>query len=151
MKPRSALLRVSGQKEAEKRKFSQMILNRDLRGWDVMFQLSGTDEDIQTRGRGGVSRAAQSRMRLRKKCNCLCVCHDDTGGLLTFLSGLHKKDKSLPTLNVLSRLHNPPHTNPLCIHTRPLWIRADLFTVDLTASQTKKQLWKHFILWQNFN
>lgn len=58
--------------------------------------------------------------------------------------------KSLPTLNVLSILYKPPDTSPLYIYKCPQWIRTDLLSVNLIASETKKQLWKHFILWQNF-
>lgn len=49
-------------------------------------------------------------------------------GLLTFLPGLHKMDKSPPSLNMLSILKQPPDTNPPYIHPHP----AELFSVNLT-------------------
>lgn len=80
----------------------------------------------------------------------VCV-HWRYWGLLTFLSGLHNMDKSFPTLNMLSILYKPPDTNPLYIHIHPQWIRTDLLSVNLSASETKQALRKHFISWQNFN
>lgn len=45
-------------------------------------------------------------------------------------------DKSLPTLNMLSTLYKPPDTNPLYIHKHHQWIRTDLFSLNLIASET---------------
>lgn len=56
------------------------------------------------------------------------------GGLLISPSGLHKMDKSVPKLNVLSILYKPPDINPsIHQHTFPPRIRADLLSGNLAS------------------
>lgn len=74
------------------------------------------------------STAAQSRARRGKLFMCAQWRY---WGILTFLSGLHKMDKSFPSLNMLSILHKAPR-HPLYNHRHPQCIRTQFF-VNLVA------------------
>lgn len=96
------------------------VTNWWFRGLNARSQISGTERDWG-------------------KCNCFCEsvwwrCRE-RGGLFISPSGLHKMDKSVPKLNVLSILHKPPDINPsIHHHTFPPWIRADLLSGNLVVS-----------------
>lgn len=73
------------------------------------------------------------------------------GGLLISPSGLHKMDKSVPKLNVLSILYKPPDINPsIHQHTFPPWIRADLLSGNLAVSPTTMEA-LHLVAEFNYN
>lgn len=74
------------------------------------------------------STSAQSRARLGKLFMCAQWRY---WGILTFLSGLHKMDKSFPSLNMLSILNKAPR-HPLYNHRHPQCIRTQFF-VNLVA------------------
>lgn len=88
---------------------------------------------------------------IEEKCNCFSECVMTLqGGLLIFPSGLHKMDKSLPKLNLLSILYKPPDINPLYITIHSEWIRADLLSVILAASETTTEA-LHLVSEFNYN
>lgn len=86
------------------------------------LQSSGTDKQREMKTEWGSSLSSGSE---QSQTGEIVYVQWRYWGILTFLSGLHKTDKSFPSLNMLSILHKAPR-HPLSSHRHPQCIRTIL-------------------------